>query len=76
MIKLMEHVREKKEREYEFMCNKSVSNISVAPEGYNPCMKLYLISEILQKNYIFLFRLSLHPFSPSPLIPLPAHEAN
>lgn len=44
--------------------------------GYNHCMKLKLISAILQKNYISLFLLSLHPFSSSPLILLCVQKAN
>lgn len=60
----------------EFMGIKSVSNNSVVHEGYKQCMKLYLISEILQKNYISLFHPSQHPFSPSPLIPIPVQKAN
>lgn len=60
----------------EFMGIKSVSNNSVVHEGYKSCMKLYLISEILQKNYISLYHSFLHPFRPSPLIRLPVQKAN
>lgn len=60
----------------EFMCIKSVSNNRAVHVGHNPCMKLYLISAILQKNYISFFHPSLHPFSPSPLIPVPVQKAN